>query len=671
MQRFDKISLTSRLKKNRLYLDTFAIALSSDQSIRANGWIAVDGKYDLQLNSDKISLKHIKALQNNSELAGNLLISASGKGDLKNPRATGQIKISDIRLDQKPVKEITAQIDISDQLARLNIQRDFLVKGNYHLKKRNFSADIQFDKTRLSPYFTQFANRKELDGKISGTITAEGNVENLKNMKADFDITHLAIFTKDCELIRTEGFSAKLSGGKIFVDKGDFRLLEDGFVTLSGNVDVNGSLDMKIDGDIPVKCASILHENIALADGRILLTANFTGNTDDPKINGHIDIKNIRGPVPYLEDSLKNLNGKIQISSQSIKIDSLSGNAGEGEFSLTGEMELKDFFPESVDFNFTARRIVFYVPDTLNLMANVSLQWKGTRKDSLLSGEAVIVEGVYYKPVDLNLMLLESAIGKKRESVPKKTDVEIPFIKNMRMDIQIKRRNPFRVDNNLAEMNLSPDLRIHGTINSLVVSGRASVDSGTVTYQKNVFQIEKGVINFNNPYRIEPEVDIKAVTEIRKKWEITLNVSGPPDSLNFQLQSVPRESHADILSLLVLRKTTSEIRSGSGDKLTTKQILASLVADTFGDDIKKETGLDILEVETDSQNTETQNGIKVTIGKELTQRMKVKYAMETGDGKMVQKAIAEYQLLENVLISGFQEIGGKFGGELQYRLEFR
>ncbi len=49
----------------------------------------------------------------------------------------------------------------------------------------------------------------------------------------------------------------------------------------------------------------------------------------------------------------------------------------------------------------------------------------------------------------------------------------------------------------------------------------------------------------------------------------------------------------------------------------------------------------------------------------------LKYAAESKVGEMVQWAIAEYKLLENILIRGFQKSGGHFGGDLRFKLEFR
>ncbi|MBW2637767.1 MAG: hypothetical protein JRC86_09650 [Deltaproteobacteria bacterium] len=51
--------------------------------------------------------------------------------------------------------------------------------------------------------------------------------------------------------------------------------------------------------------------------------------------------------------------------------------------------------------------------------------------------------------------------------------------------------------------------------------------------------------------------------------------------------------------------------------------------------------------------------------------MTVKYAAESKEGELIQSAIAEYKLLENFLARGFQDTRGIYGGELQFRLEFR
>jgi len=242
----------------------------------------------------------------------------------------------------------------------------------------------------------------------------------------------------------------------------------------------------------------------------------------------------------------------------------------------------------------------------------------------------------------------------------------------MSVDISLRRRNPFVVDNNLAHLDINPDLRISGTLSNPKITGRATIEAGTVTYRKKTFTVKKGEIDFSNPYKIEPVFDIESEVQVRK-WTILLAISGPPDKLSFTLTSDPPEEDGDILSLLVFGKTTHElIEAEGGTTKSATRMLAGILARTLEDDIKKATGLDILEVETQAQEEEqVSDQVKVTIGKELSRRMTLKYAVESKDGEFSQRAIAEYKLLEGILLSGFQDDKGTSGGEIFFRLEFR
>ena len=99
--------------------------------------------------------------------------------------------------------------------------------------------------------------------------------------------------------------------------------------------------------------------------------------------------------------------------------------------------------------------------------------------------------------------------------------------------------------------------------------------------------------------------------------------------------------------------------------------MAEMIASTFGEDIKKHTGIDILEVEETGDDDDEENGLKVTVGKHLSERMTVKYAVESKDGEIVQRAISEYKLLENILVSGFQGNDGVYGSELTFRIDIQ
>jgi translocation and assembly module TamB len=87
------------------------------------------------------------------------------------------------------------------------------------------------------------------------------------------------------------------------------------------------------------------------------------------------------------------------------------------------------------------------------------------------------------------------------------------------------------------------------------------------------------VIDFVDPYRIRPEVDIRAESQVRQ-WLITLTITGSPENLDFQLSSNPSEEHSDIVSLLATGKTTREM-GDSGGGSSPEQMLGRLVTGTL------------------------------------------------------------------------------------------
>jgi len=211
----------------------------------------------------------------------------------------------------------------------------------------------------------------------------------------------------------------------------------------------------------------------------------------------------------------------------------------------------------------------------------------------------------------------------------------------------MKHRQSFVVDNNIADMDINPDMVLKGTFENPILTGSARVSYGTITYQNKVFEVQKGAVDFVSPYKTKAEIDIKGRVDIRE-WQITISLYGPPDRLTVELSSDPAEEDADILSLLVFNKTTYELNEGgSGAEQSPTVLLSRLLAASFGEDIKKSTGIDLLEVEAESaQDNDSTDRIKVTVGKNLSERMTVKYSVESKDGGYVHRAATEYKLME-------------------------
>ncbi len=669
-QKLAKINLTSIVDGTKIRLDPVQIFITQTESIQGTGWISLQKEYDLSLVSKGLSLHNIEKIRKQKIADGMALFDISGNGTFDNPRLSGNILVKNVRIKGKETEDIHVKVNLHDQVARISGKLNFDLDGSFDLKKKDFSASAIFNETDLSAY-CKIAGQPNLSGTLTGTIKATGNAQSFKTINADINVTALDLIHKETTILHTGNLIVSLKNEVLSITDCILMFPPEGRIVLSGKGKHDGTITFRADGTVPLDIAGRFVEDIQDITGGLSVSSRVNGTIRHPNIYADIELKNIGCTIPVLLQKMHNLNGRIKINPEEIILGKISGHIDKGSFDIAGTIQLsKGYRPAKVSVKVGANALPVQVPDTLDMLLNSQLQIEGTAEKSIVKGEIILLEGTYYK--DVNLSLLEGIGQKKREEAPPRKEITYPFLKNMDLDISIKQRNYFLIDNNLAQLDVNPDLRVVGTINNPILRGRAAVESGTVRYQSKTFVVKKGIIDFINPYKIDPEFDIRSEVKVRE-WLIALGVSGTRDHLNFKLTSDPPEEHGDILSLLLLGKTTRElIAKEGGSTKSTEQMLAGLIASTFGDNIKESTGLDVFEVETSGKgNDESSGRVKVTIGKELSRRLTVKDSVESRDGEITHRAIAEYKLLENFLARGFQDSRGVYGGELQFRLEFR
>ena len=78
---------------------------------------------------------------------------------------------------------------------------------------------------------------------------------------------------------------------------------------------------------------------------------------------------------------------------------------------------------------------------------------------------------------------------------------------------------------------------MQGTLAAPVVFGTVEAEpGGTLIYSDNEYEVERFLLTFNNPNRIDPIIDLVARTEVRS-YDITLNLSGTLDRLDTRFTS--------------------------------------------------------------------------------------------------------------------------------------
>lgn len=676
----EEIDLDARFEGDRVNLETLAVRAMPDQTLTASGWLSLRDSFDITLKVPDIRLEKIPSLDSADSIRGALSLDLHATGSYRNPVATGTLAFCGLQRGKLRFGDGRLDLSLMDMRAAVtgNVAGNDLLAW-YEIPSKGFGASFDVKNPYLMPFFAPAAGG--LDGQVSAKLRVAGNAASFESIEGELDLANLQLSYNGIRLVETNGLNATLAGGRYTVHPFNISLATDG--TLSGHAEglLKGPHDIAIDGLVPLSITRYFFPEFNDVGGSVSIGAFFRGDVADPELKAEVRFNDVGMSIPGLSQRLQGLNGRIVADPAEIRIESMAANIDDGTLSARATLSLDSMRPSDLRASITMQSVPLGLPDMLDLELDGRLRIEGSPETAKVTGDITLLEGLYYRDIVINPL---ASMGKRRrkESV-KKVDTVSSFLGNMSFDVGVTSRSPFRVDNNLADLSIDPDLHLMGTVQAPSLSGRADVRQGTVTYLGQTFTVNRGVIDFVNPYAIVPEVDIRGTVPVNERT-IEVRVSGPTDDLLFTLiayDNTGTEDQSledqDIISLLVLGKTTGELQreiraggGGSGEQ-TTQQMLASLVASTFGGEIKKRTGFDMIEVETGDDDDENSDRIAVTVGKQVTRRLGTKYTIESEDREIVQRATAIYRIQQNFSLEGFQDTKGVYGGSLNFFWERR
>ncbi|MFO7753779.1 MAG: translocation/assembly module TamB domain-containing protein [Desulfobacteraceae bacterium] len=431
---------------------------------------------------------------------------------------------------------------------------------------------------------------------------------------------------------------------------------------VSGNVQASGVLPWQI----PSKSRDTLENST----GRIRLDTAISGTFSRPDFDGAVRMEKVSCPVPGTGMAVSNLNGSISATPDSLTIETLKGNLGKGKVKISGRIKHTGFKPQAAEITLEADRVFIDLPETAGFTFNTNLDFFHSPERSHLSGNIMLVKGEYTG--NFTFSPVKAVTRRKRKTLKpfSPPSLSIPGLENTGLDVDIGAKSPLVVNNDTVLAMIEPDMNISGSLSEPLITGRVTIQQGTVTYLGREFEIENGIVDFTDPYAVNPSFDITATASIRE-WTIFLEISGMRENLKFDLHSEPEQSHRDIVSLLVTGKTASELPGGMQESGSPTAMAADKASEILSERMQKATPLDLFEMEYRDSSGQNDSNVDVTMGKELSRRLEIKYSKKTQEKGPVHEGEAEYKLLENLMLKTFNDSQGNFGGEMTFKLEFR
>lgn len=440
----------------------------------------------------------------------------------------------------------------------------------------------------------------------------------------------------------------------------DPNLANNGFV-VKGTISPT-SMDISANGHLDALALRHLTTEIRSGEGPIGVNLHVHGAKQSPNIDGDLQLQKNRLLLTTLGYPVENTSGTIRFNSKHISIERITGQMEWGHFELSGSMDHSNFTISHYNLALNGDSLYWSSPDRLlKLQYDANLTLTGDASSPLLAGQAQIIDGRYTK--SFNILKPDDAelVPEGHRQLREATE---PWQK-IRLDVAVHTSGDVWIRNNAADIALSANLKIGGTLGIPSFIGTISVLDGEVHYLGLQFAITKGVLEFRDPYT-DPFVDITAEKEIGDE-NVSIHLRGPMDRLTVEATSSSGLNQQEVLSLIAFGMTSLEQRRtgqpvGAG-------MAAGQIAGIFERPLSKLTKLDMVRLESvDSANGDGQYS-RLRLGKKISDRLSVEFATDINSDTADQQFQAEYLLTDFFLIKGLRRSENNF--QLDISLRFR
>ncbi len=426
-------------------------------------------------------------------------------------------------------------------------------------------------------------------------------------------------------------------------------------------------MDFHLEGTVNVGLLRTLNPKVS-AEGTLNVRLDANGTLADPVLQGRIEVRDTSLSHDDFPSGLSGLNGELIFDRQRIQIERLTGATGGGIVALTGSASYQKG-SLLLDLGASARDVRLRYPPGVSSTANADLRLTGTSNAAQLSGNVTVTKLSVTPGFDFGSYLEKS----KQAVVVTPRD---SLANRLKLDVHVTTTPELRMQTAIAKLSGNADLRLRGTAERPVLTGRAEVLEGEISFNGTKYRIDRGDITFANPAKTEPILDIQASTRVRD-YDITVTLSGDaskPNGLRATWRSEPPLPEADVINLLALGRTQEESAavqssgafgtSGGISNVLINQALNSAVNSR----VQRLFGVSRIKIDPQGLASETNivRGPQVTIEQQVASNVTVTYStnVTVASQQIIQ---VEYNVTRNVSIVALRDQNGVVSFDIKIR----
>ncbi|UCG31207.1 MAG: translocation/assembly module TamB domain-containing protein [candidate division WOR-3 bacterium] len=551
---FGEVITNARLHAS---INNTVVRLDSGTVQSGRGLVNLTGYYDLKKRDFTLELRSDRLAFDSPEvfgadtlmLGGTAILDVIFSGDIRNPQGKGEIVLADVVYDTMRLGTYDLKFALGDtalQLLLTNEDMNVKFDVNAFLHDRiPFSIDAEIDNFVLDEFISPAS------GAVTADLSAVGYLTEIVKTKATLRIHAVDLMLEGQNLQNVDPVVVHLENEMVNIQSC-------AFAAAGQTIYVEGVLPLDFEtASLDIKAKS---SSLQLADISYLLPKNpaVTGNLKfDIRVQGKPRRLDIDGSLLLhnaryaMKDVIfDSVSGAFVFKNGLVTCQDLDGKINEGRFRANGFADLASGRLDTVLLKVDVDHVDYVNNDFGRVVIDATLL-ASSRKDSLrVGGEIILIEGVYDAPMRLqNIVGLLTAANRPAPQQPE-------ISKRIYCDIGISVPDSIVIANNVANLSAKADLQLKGYLSRLNAYGTiTSTGQGTIQYLGKKFNIVTAVIQFDDPYKIDPVIDLVATSTIAAAdgdYEIFLVLNGTVATWQLELNSNPPLPQQDIVSLLLI-----------------------------------------------------------------------------------------------------------------------
>jgi translocation and assembly module TamB len=669
---FDTGHLIMRVSSNARPLDQIRIIQKEYPGLKGTVTIAADGELDIsppRAGSDFLTF-HVTAinadivghgLQLSDQVLGETHLTASSQGNMVRAHLESTAASSELRGD-----------------------------GEWKLEGDNpGTATITFAKLDLVKLRTWLepgapATPAPFSGSAEGQLRIDGPLMQPQALKAQLTIPQFELGpAADADVptgkfvLRNAGpIVASLENKMITVDSARLTGADTDF-SLTGKVALQqrSPLDLHASGHVDLALVHDLNPDFTAA-GSIVVDAAVRGPLDAPQINGHTEFQKASFNIEGVPNGISNANGVLVFTGDKVNgtratIQTFTGETGGGKIDLTG---FAGYNGGQMIFRVHARatQVRIRYPEGVSTVVDASLSLTGTEDRSNLDGSITVVRTGFNPQSDFSSLLGKSA-----------QPVETPaartgLLGGLNFDIQINTAPDVQFQSELTQdVQMEANLRLRGTFSNPAVLGRVSITQGRVIFFGTKYTVNQGTVQFFNPVRIDPILDVDLETKVNG-IDVTLTISGPLTKLNLTPRSDPPLQFNEIVALLATGRSATSDPTRLAQEATSPQswqqmgasaLLGQALTSPVSGRLQRFFGVSQLRIDPSLPGVENNPQARVTLQQQVTNDITFTYIADvTSSNPEVVRV--EWSFAKHWSVVALREDNGLFGIDFFYKKRF-